>query len=88
MGKDHTIFAVIDGMVNFQKTTVRRKISVVPFAVVEAAEGAAAAAAGPAVETRRTRRLAKYEPRGAAAERALLAMQEAAGLGQPSSVAR
>lgn len=72
MGKDHTIFAVIDGLVHFQKSSVRRKISVLP--VPEVAEDAP-----PPADSRRTRRLAAYPPRGAMLA-AAVAAEEAAGM--------
>ena len=54
MGKDHTIFAVADGMVKFDKSATRARICIVP--VEEVAEDA------PKVETRKTRKYAKCVP--------------------------
>ena len=51
MGRDHTIFAVEDGMVKFDRSSVRARIMVVPKE--EAADAA------PAKETARTRKFAK-----------------------------
>jgi hypothetical protein len=62
MGKDHTIFAVADGMVKFDKSATRARICIVP--VEEVAEDA------PKVETRKTRKYAKCVPARAAARRA------------------
>jgi len=51
MGKDHTIFAVEDGLVKFEKSSVRQRISIVqPQPVDESV---------PVPETRRTRKYAK-----------------------------
>ena len=58
MGKDHTIFAVEAGMVKFEKSSQRQRISIV--AHVEEEE---TVASGPVVETRRTRKFAMYPPR-------------------------
>jgi hypothetical protein len=57
MGKDHTIFAVEDGLVKFEKNAVRSRICVVQ-PLDEPEEGAA-----PAVSTRRTRKFAQFPPR-------------------------
>lgn len=57
MGKDHTIFAVEDGLVKFDKNAVRARIMVVQ-PLDEPEEGAA-----PAPETRRTRKFAQFPPR-------------------------
>ena len=54
MGKDHTIFAVTDGMVKFDRSATRARICIVP--VVEEAEPAAKA------DTRKTRKYAKCVP--------------------------
>jgi hypothetical protein len=51
MGRDHTIFAVEDGMVKFDRSSVRARIMVVPKEEV--------ADAAPAKETARTRKFAK-----------------------------
>jgi large subunit ribosomal protein L27 len=58
MGKDHTIFAVQDGMVKFQKSAVRARICVVDFEEPTAEELAA-----PKPDTRRTRKFAQFPPR-------------------------
>jgi hypothetical protein len=62
MGKDHTIFAVADGMVKFDKSATRARICIVP--VAEEAEDAP-----PAPETRKTRKYAKCVTRGAPARK-------------------
>ena len=62
MGKDHTIFAVADGMVKFDKSATRARICIVP--VAEGAEDAP-----PAPETRKTRKYAKCVTRGAPARK-------------------
>jgi hypothetical protein len=51
MGKDHTIFAVTDGVVKFDRSATRSRICVVPLE--EVAEPAAPA------DTRKTRKYAK-----------------------------
>jgi hypothetical protein len=56
MGKDHTIFAVEDGLVKFEKSAARARISVVQ-PLDEAQEDA------PKADTRRTRKFAKFPPR-------------------------
>ncbi len=58
MGKDHTIFAVEDGLVKFEKSSQRARICVV------APSDAHAEDTGPVAETRRTRKFAKFPPRG------------------------
>jgi hypothetical protein len=60
MGKDHTIFAVENGMVKFDRSSVRARIMVVPVPEVE--EGAVVA------DTRRTRKYAKFPPRNSGSE--------------------
>jgi hypothetical protein len=62
MGKDHTIFAVEDGMVHFDRSATRARICIVP--VAEVPEGAEVKS------TRRTRKYAKCVPEGVAAARA------------------
>ena len=38
MGKDHTLFALVEGHVQFKKTRTRTSVSVVPKAIPAAAE--------------------------------------------------
>ena len=70
MGKDHTIFAVEDGLVKFEKSSVRQRISIVqPEPVDESA---------PVVDSRRTRKYAKCAPAcGCALQRCALELTPA-----------
>ena len=54
MGKDHTIFAVTDGMVKFDRSATRARICIVPL--IEEAEPAVKA------DTRKTSKYAKCVP--------------------------
>ena len=53
MGKDHTIFAVEDGLVKFEKNAVRSRICITAMPDSQPED------LGPVVETRRTRKYAK-----------------------------
>lgn len=53
MGKDHTIFAVEDGLVKFEKSAVRSRICITALPDSQPED------LGPVVETRRTRKYAK-----------------------------
>jgi hypothetical protein len=39
LGKDYTLFALIDGVVQFEKNSLRQRVNVVPFDLYEVPEG-------------------------------------------------
>ena len=50
LGKDHTLFSLVDGIVAFEGPKEKRRVSVYPHAVVEVAAPEAHAPAGAAAE--------------------------------------